>query len=410
MDVSKIEPLMEAAVTNTVSFVKENPAAVVGASVSAVLAGLLLASRRKTLRDGSDFTSISGSLKFLNNEETTMTKEQVASEVSGYEKLFKGARQSVGQITTEESVETRKTEYQTMVNSFYNLVTDFYEWGWGQSFHFAPRWTNETFMESIYRAEYHLANNLGLRPGHHVLDVGCGVGGPMRNIARFSGCSVTGITINQYQVDVGNRYCRSMGLADRCQLVQGDFQTLPFGDQSFDAAWQIEATCHSPDRVRVFSEVLRTLKPGGVFAGYEWVVLPNYDEANADHVRIKEGIEVGNGLPTLVRGEDITACLEAAGFEVVTAYDAQRGVHSEHEIPWYATLQGTYSISGFRMTYLGRCCTHALVWTLETVGLAPRGTTRVSALLNATALDLVEGGQLEIFTPSWFFVARRPSA
>lgn len=47
--------------------------------------------------------------------------------------------------------------------SFYNLVTDFYEWGWGQSFHFAPRRKDETFRESIRRAEYVLASRIEVR-------------------------------------------------------------------------------------------------------------------------------------------------------------------------------------------------------------------------------------------------------
>lgn len=41
-----------------------------------------------------------------------------------------------------------------------------------------------------------------VRPGSKVLDVGCGVGGPMRNIAVFGDCQVQGITINQYQVSL----------------------------------------------------------------------------------------------------------------------------------------------------------------------------------------------------------------
>lgn len=49
-----------------------------------------------------------------------------------------------------------------------------------------------------------------VRPGSKVLDVGCGVGGPMRNIAVFGDCSVQGITINQYQVRHPQRlYLRS---------------------------------------------------------------------------------------------------------------------------------------------------------------------------------------------------------
>jgi sterol 24-C-methyltransferase len=59
------------------------------------------------------------------------------------------------------------------------------------------------------------------------------------------------------------------------------------------------------------------------------------------------------------------------------------------------------------MTHAGRVITHAAIWILELFRIAPSGTTEVSALLNATALDLVESGKREIFTPSYFFVARK---
>jgi len=59
------------------------------------------------------------------------------------------------------------------------------------------------------------------------------------------------------------------------------------------------------------------------------------------------------------------------------------------------------------MTTAGRIVTHAFVSTLEFLRIAPRGSTKVSSLLNATAIDLVEGGTKEIFTPSYFFLARK---
>jgi sterol 24-C-methyltransferase len=48
-----------------------------------------------------------------------------------------------------------------------------------------------------------------------------------------------------------------------------------------------------------------------------------------------------------------------------------------------------------------------MVWTLELLRIAPAGSTRVSALLNATAIDLCDGGKDEIFTPSYYFLARK---
>jgi len=295
-----------------------------------------------------------------------------------------------------------------MVNHFYNLVTDFYVHGWGQCFHFGPRFKDEDFTQSIRRTEFYLALRTNMTSKTKALDVGCGIGGPMRNIAGFSGSTIEGITINQYQVTVGNKYNEKMGLADRCHLTQGDFQNLPWKENTYDVAYAIEATCHSPDRVRTFKEVFRVLKPGGFFTGYEWTMTDRFDSSNKIQVSTKEGIEVGNGLPTLVHYSVILKNLKDAGFEVIDSFDANRGAHDSNQIPWYDTLKGEMSLSGFRMSHFGRICTHILVWTLETLRIAPHGSTKVSALLNATAIDIVEGGKAGIFTPSYFFLVRKP--
>ncbi len=59
--------------------------------------------------------------------------------------------------TDSKEAEDRRKNYMSMVTSFYNLVTEFYEYGWGQSFHFAPRHQAETFESSIARQEYYVA-------------------------------------------------------------------------------------------------------------------------------------------------------------------------------------------------------------------------------------------------------------
>lgn len=60
-------------------------------------------------------------------------------------------------------------DYADMVNQYYNLATDFYEYGWGSSFHFAPRLKGETFESSLKRHEHFLALRLGLGPQHKVM-------------------------------------------------------------------------------------------------------------------------------------------------------------------------------------------------------------------------------------------------
>jgi 24-methylenesterol C-methyltransferase len=70
-----------------------------------------------------------------------------------------------------------------LVDKFYSLVTDLYEWGWGQSFHFARKLPNRDWSASEVAHEAWAAATIRLGPGKTALDVGCGVGGPMRTVA-----------------------------------------------------------------------------------------------------------------------------------------------------------------------------------------------------------------------------------
>lgn len=56
-----------------------------------------------------------------------------------------------------------------------------------------------------------------------VLDVGCGVGGPAREIAKFTGAHVTGLNNNDYQIDRATYYAAKEGLSDQLDFVKGDF-------------------------------------------------------------------------------------------------------------------------------------------------------------------------------------------
>lgn len=378
--------------------------AAVVASIVAIAIGIKLF---PSLIDEGRVGGISG---VLNNQQYSSKSNDVAKVVEEYEKLF-GSDSRKGGAEHEKLVSVRKEQYTTLVNHLYDLVTDFYEYGWGHSFHFAQRWKGEDFQESLRRAEYFIALRLGLNSTHTVADVGCGIGGPMRNICRFSNANIVGFNNNDYQIDVGTRYNQSMGLGEKCTFLKCDFMTLPVADNTYDHAYEIEATCHAPDKVSCYAEILRIVKPGGYFAGYEWCVTPSYNATNPRHRSIKEGVEQGNGLPTLATYEEVNESLKKAGWELIEAFDMHRSAQSEHEVPWYASLDGNFTtLSGFRMTRVGRIFTQLFVDTLECLRIAPKGSGRVSALLNATALDLVEGGKLDIFTPDYFFLAKKPEA
>ena len=124
---------------------------------------------------------------------------------------------------------------------YYDGATELYEYGWAQSFHFSRFNKGEAFLAALARHEHYLAAQMNLRPGMRVLDVGCGVGGPAREIAQFTDCQIVGLNNNDFQVRRARKYARNAGLENQVTFVKGDFMKLAeqFGENSFDAGWSI---------------------------------------------------------------------------------------------------------------------------------------------------------------------------
>ncbi|UJR21766.1 hypothetical protein I4U23_024841 [Adineta vaga] len=315
----------------------------------------------------------------------------VQQEVSTYSSLFEDAN----------NVEKRQDQYKTLVSNYYSLSTDFFEYGWGQSFHFANRFHGETLAESIQRHESYLALRMQIKPGDKVLDLGCGVGGPLRRIAHLTGAHITGVTISEYQI----QRAKQIGVPANCQFIQCDFMHLPFEDKSFDHIYTIEAVCHAPDKVKCFAEAMRVLKPGGSFTGYDWCLTDKYDGRNREHNEIKRLIEEGDGLPDLKSTHHSVSALKSVGFNVEDGR-----IIPEGDIPWYQPLKGGdpfFSPSNFRTTLIGRCITRNGVWLLEKLGVAAQGSLAALNILERAREGVVRGGETDIFTPYFFFFARR---
>jgi ubiquinone/menaquinone biosynthesis C-methylase UbiE len=113
-----------------------------------------------------------------------------------------------------------------------------------------------------------LASFMHLRPGMHLLDVGCGIGGPARYFAG-RGCQVTGIDLTAEFVAVAERLTRMVKLDQRAAFRQASALDLPFDSASFDGAYEIHVGMNIPDKASVFREVARVLKPGARFAIFD---------------------------------------------------------------------------------------------------------------------------------------------
>lgn len=367
-------------------------AAATGVASLATIWGINKAYKTNPL--GRTLTLFSG---FSNQEETR--KINVNDMIDGYDALH----------SNSEAADERNMDYTTLVNSYYELATLFYEWGWGQSFHFAYQLPGETFLSAIARHEYYLAGRLGVKQGDKVLDVGCGVGGPMRNIARFTRANITGVTLNEYQVMRGNKLNAEAGLTNVARSVQADFMSLPFEANSFDGVYAIEATCHAPRREGVYGEIFKVLKPGAIFATYEWCLTPLYDKENEFHRTIKKKIEEGDGLPDMATQGEVVKALESCGFEVLEARDMALDERFGGD-PWYLPLHPSLNPLSFRFQFnaFGLFITKFALRISEFLHLVPQGTYKIQQMLQQGGWGCDKGGETGTFTPMWLMVARKP--
>lgn len=318
----------------------------------------------------------------------SIEKDKVKNEWDNYESSY---GKEAG-----EGIKDRSKTVQ-LVDVFYSLVTDIYEYGWGQSFHFSPKLPGKNWVASEAAHEARVAVELGLRPGMKVLDCGCGVGGPMRTVASVSGAHVTGITINQYQVDRATHHNTRLGVAPLADVVRGNFCELPFPPNTFDAAYAIEATCHAAKLEDVYGQIFTALKPGGLFLSYEWVSTKDFDANNPEHVRIIDEINFGNGLPEMRTWKQAEDAGKAVGFKLVTSLDL--AVASQVADGWWKRLE--------ELAWQNEV-SHVAVSTLDALWLAPKGLKEVHNMLRNVARSLVAGGQTGVFSPMHMLVFQKP--
>jgi ubiquinone/menaquinone biosynthesis C-methylase UbiE len=124
----------------------------------------------------------------------------------------------------------------------------------------------DEFHSGQRSATVRLAQLARVSGAEDVLDVGCGIGGPSRFLAKQFGCHVTGLDLTAEFVEVANMLARRTGLADKVSYRQGDALDLPFADASFDLVWSQNAAMNIADRDRLYAEMRRVLKPAGRLA------------------------------------------------------------------------------------------------------------------------------------------------
>ena len=158
----------------------------------------------------------------------------------------------------------------------------------------------------------HMVARLGMTEGTRVLDVGSGTGGPAIYMASKSGCLMTGVEVNDVGIEVSRRLAANSGIGDRVSFVQADGMAMPFEDESFDVAISMNVMNVFEDKVGLFREVRRLLRPGGTWAFLSGTF--DFDEGDDDiRARMARGYAIPQYTDTLA---SYKAKLAEAGFVI----------------------------------------------------------------------------------------------
>lgn len=157
---------------------------------------------------------------------------------------------------------------------------------------------------------------LNLKPESHVLEIASGSGGPASYLAKQTGCRVTGIDANESGIDTASKNAAKSNQAHQLSFKLTDANApLPFDDNTFDALVCIDSMNHFPDRLNVFKEWHRVLRPGQRAVFTDPVVISG--PVTNDELAVRSSIGLFLFVPPGIN-EDF---IEKAGFRLIKQED-----------------------------------------------------------------------------------------
>jgi len=171
----------------------------------------------------------------------------------------------------------------------YDVVSPYYRSLWGEHVHHGY-WIrgDESKEKAQLQLIEHLAELARIKPGSHILDIGCGFGGSSLYLAKHYRASVTGITISPVQVEMAIKAAAGERLDTKFLLM--DAEAMSFQNK-FDVLWSVESISHYENISVFFASAAKLLKPGGCFAITDWFKKENL--TRTDRRKFIDPIEKG---------------------------------------------------------------------------------------------------------------------
>lgn len=178
-----------------------------------------------------------------------------------------------------------------------------------------------------------------------IIDVGCGIGGSSRHLARKYGAEVIGITLSPRQASRAAKITSDAGLSSKVSFQVADALNQPFPDKHFDFVWSMESGEHMPDKEKFMSELVRVTKPGGRILIVTWChreLLPNEEALKPDEQKLLKKVCDAYYLPAWCAPSKYVNLAQTMGLKDIKSADWTDRITSF----WPAVISSALSVKG----------------------------------------------------------------
>lgn len=294
------------------------------------------------------------------------------------------------------SKELQYAEVKQKIIDWYSVLNHLCALGEVEKMYIPPTLDNSKgIFDNQILFERRFSQQIGMKKGDRVLELGCGKGRVAAHLASATGSNITGINIDQGQLDDAISFSEKNGLNQQCRFINRDINDLPlpFPDNSFDCIYEIQALSLCKDLRTLCKELYRVMKPGGKLSILEWVKLAKYNPQNPEHVELMRKIKPLIGAIGTPSNTEFENYLKSAGFTLLVSEEP--------------------SLNSSQDEHVTKACVYftiveKLVKFLVKIRLFPKHFRILFDRFCQDGDALVKAEQMGLVTTSYHFVAQKP--